>query len=306
MPIEAEQFEQHRSVLFAIAYRMLGSASEAEDAVQDTYLRAAADGAQIRSPRAFLCAVVTRLCLDRLKAARTVREQYIGPWLPEPVLQQPGGAGEELAERSETVAMAVLVVLETLSPLERAVFLLRESFEYPFDEIGAMLGRSAAACRQAYHRARAHLDAQRPRYRAAPEQQLRLLQVFLAAAREGQVSTLATLLADDVVFWSDGGGAVAAARRPVEGAAAVARLVAGLWAHAAQVAEPGYRFALDWVNGEPGLLVWAGERLAIVLVFECDAARIGAIRVVRNPAKLAHMSGRIAPPLAETEPGSHP
>ncbi|HMQ31424.1 MAG TPA: RNA polymerase sigma-70 factor [Chloroflexaceae bacterium] len=295
MPIEAEEFERQRGALFAIAYRMLGSASEAEDVVQDAFLRASGAGDEVRSPRAFLTTVTTRLALDRLKAARSAREQYIGPWLPEPLLQQPDGAGEERAERGEAVAMAFLVLLEQLSPLERAVFLLRESFEYPFDEIGAMLGRSAAACRQAHHRARAHLDAARPRFRAEPEQQLRLVSGFLAAAREGRLETLRGMLTDDVTFWGDGGGAAAAARRPVRGAEEVARLMAGLTARAAE-APSSYSLALDWVNGEPGLLVWEGDRLATVMVFECDADQIVAIRAVRNPAKLAHLGARATPP----------
>lgn len=297
MPLTAEEFEAHRPRLFALAYRMLGSASEAEDVVQDAYLRASEEEKEIRDPRAFLMTVTTRLCLDRLKAARTVREKYIGPWLPEPILQQPSdGAGEQRAERAESVAMAMLVMLETLSPLERAVFLLREAFEYPYDEIGAILGRSAAACRQAYHRARAHLDAQRPRFRAPPEQQRRLVTRFLEAARDGDLAALTGMLATDVVSWADGGGAVPAAPRPVHGAPAVARLMAGL---AKKVARRGIdQFALDWVNGEPALLSWEDGRLSTVLVFESDGERIAAIRIVRNPAKLAYLAARVSPPDA--------
>jgi RNA polymerase sigma-70 factor (ECF subfamily) len=300
MPLTAEQFEEHRPRLFALAYRMLGSASEAEDVVQDAYLRASEEPA-IRDLRAFLVTVTTRLCLDRLKAARAVREQYIGPWLPEPILQQPGdGAGEQRAERAESVAMAVLVMLETLSPLERAVFLLREAFEYPYDEIGTILGRSAAACRQAYHRARAHLDAQRPRFRAPPEQQRRLVLRFLEAARGGDLAALTGMLAADVVSWGDGGGVAPAARRPVRGARAVARLMIGLMA---RVAEQGIdQVALDWVNGEPGLLAWENGRLSTVMVFEADGERIAALRTVRNPAKLAHLAARVAPPPGAIDP----
>lgn len=294
MAIQAEEFERQRGALFGIAYRMLGSASEAEDVVQDAYLRAASAGEEIRSPRAFLTTVTTRLALDRLKAARSAREQYIGPWLPEPLLQQPDGAGEERAERDEAVAMAVLVLLEQLSPLERAVFLLRASFEYPFDEIGAILGRSAAACRQAYHRAKTHLDAQRPRFRATPDQQIKLVSGFLAAAREGRLDALTGMLSADVTYWGDGGGVVAAATRPVRGAGAVARLIAGLTARA--IADPDTSFALDWVNGEPGLLVWERGQLTTVMVFECDTRQIAAVRAVRNPAKLAYIAARVTPP----------
>ena len=298
MGISVETFEQHRRLLFGIAYRMLGSASEAEDVVQDAYLRAVGSrDAAIREPGAFLATVVTRLCLDRLKAARASREQYIGPWLPEPILLAPDGdAGEERAERAETVGMAVLVLLETLSPLERAVFLLRESFEYPFDEIGAMLNRSAAACRQAYHRARAHLDAQRPRFRATPEQQQALVAGFLAAAREGNLATLAGMLAHDVVCYSDGGGVVAAARKPIHGPAMVGRLFAGLMKQAKAIATPVYHTAPAWINGTQGLLVWADERLDAVWVFGCGPSAIETIWVVRNPAKLAYLGGRVDPP----------
>jgi RNA polymerase sigma-70 factor (ECF subfamily) len=298
MSITAEAFEQHRRLLFGVAYRMLGSASEAEDVVQDAYLRAVGsrDGA-IREPAAFLTTVVTRLCLDRLKAARTTREQYIGPWLPEPILLAPDGdASEKGVERAETVAMAVLVVLETLSPLERAVFLLRESFEYPFDEIGAMLNRSAAACRQAYHRARAHLDAHRPRFQATPEQQQALVAGFLAAAREGNLAALSGMLAHDVTCYSDGGGVVPAARKPIHGSAMVARLFVGLMEQAQATTSPVYHTAPAWINGAQGRLVWANEHLDTVWVFGCSPTTIETIWVVRNPAKLAYLSARIDPP----------
>lgn len=296
MPLDVQQFEEQRPLLMGIAYRMLGSASEAEDVVQDAYLRAAT-AEEIRTPRAFLTTVVTRLCLDRLKAARASREQYIGPWLPEPLLQQPaGGAGEEQVERDETIAMAMLVLLEQLSPLERAVFVLHAAFEFPFDEIGVLIGRTAAACRQAYHRARAHLDAERPRFRVPPEQQRQLVEGFLAAAREGDVAQLTAMLAENVVFVSDSGGAVAAARRPVHGAAQVARLMAGLTARALEWEGPAFRFALEWINGEPGLLAWEGDQLATVMVFACGPDGIAAIRAVRNPAKLAHLAAQLGSP----------
>lgn len=297
MPLEAQQFEEQRGLLFGIAYRMLGSASEAEDVVQDAYLRAAADAeAAIRAPRAFLSTVVTRLCLDRLKAARVAREQYIGPWLPEPLPLGPAdGAGEALAERADTVSMAMLVLLEQLSPLERAVFVLHAAFEFPFAEVGAMLGRRPDACRQAYHRARAHLDAGRPRFRPPPEQQRRLVEGFLAAAREGDLAGLTALLAEQAAYVGDGGGLVSAARRPVYGAAPVARLILGLATRAAAPGAPAVRFALGWVNGEPGLLAWEDGRLATVMVFSCGAGQIEAIRAVRNPDKLAYLAARVPP-----------
>lgn len=297
MALDIHTFEQHRGLLFGVAYRMLGSASEAEDAVQDTYLRAIGSRDEgIREPRAFLTTIVARLCLDRLKTARATREQYIGPWLPEPILLGPDdGAGEARAERAETVAMAALVLLEALNPLERAVFLLREAFEYPFDEIGAMLGRSAAACRQAYHRARAHLDARRRRFQTTPERQQALVTAFLAAARDGNLAALTASLAHDVVFYSDGGGVVSAARKPLHGATTVARLVAGLTARGAAATGPAFSTTLAWVNGAPAVLIWAGARLDAVWVFECSPGAIETIWVVRNPAKLAHLAARVTP-----------
>jgi RNA polymerase sigma-70 factor (ECF subfamily) len=297
MPLDTGTFEQHRGLLFGVAYRMLGSASEAEDVVQDAYLRVMGSRDEaIREPRAFLTTIVTRLCLDRLKAARAIREQYIGPWLPEPILLEPDdGAGEARAERAETVGMAALVLLEALNPLERAVFLLREAFEYPFDEIAAMLGRSAATCRQAYHRARAHLDARRRRFPATPERQQALVTEFLAAARDGNLAALTASLAQDVVFSSDGGGVVTAARKPLHGATTVARLVAGLTAKGAAATGPAYSTTRAWVNGAPAVLIWAGERLDAVWVFECGPGVIETIWVVRNPAKLAHLAARVTP-----------
>jgi RNA polymerase sigma-70 factor (ECF subfamily) len=298
MPLDVQQFEEYRPLLFGIAYRMLGSASEAEDAVQDAYLRSmAVDQEAIRAPRAFLSTVVTRLCLDRLKAARMSREQYIGPWLPEPLIQQPsGGAGEEHVEREETVSVAMLVLMEQLSPVERAVFLLHAAFELPFDEIGAMVGRSAAACRQAYHRARGHLDARRPRFRVPPEQRRRLVDGSLAAAREGDLPRLTALLSEQAVYVSDGGGAVQAALRPIHGADKVARLMLSLTMRALAPGGPAVRFAQEWVNGEPGLLVWEGGQLSNVILFTCGPDAITAINVVRNPTKLVYLAASVMPP----------
>jgi RNA polymerase sigma-70 factor (ECF subfamily) len=298
MSLNVQQFEEHRPLLFGIAYRMLGSASEAEDAVQDTYLRAIATGTEeIRSPRAFLATVVTRLCLDRLKTARTRHEEYIGPYLPEPVLQQPSsGAGEDEVEREEAVSMAMLVLMEQLSPVERAVFLLHGVFEFPFEEIGAMIGRSAAACRQAYHRARGHLDAQRPRFRVAVEQQRRLVDDFLKAARDGDLAQLTSLLSEQVVYVSDGGGQVTAALRPVHGASNVARLMLGLTMRALEPGRSAIRFAREWINGEPGLLVWEDDQLTNAIIFTCSHSGITAINTVRNPTKLRHLAACITPP----------
>jgi RNA polymerase sigma-70 factor (ECF subfamily) len=296
--IDGQLFESYRALLFSIAYRMLGSAGEAEDVVQEVYLRiATADLEAIRAPRAFLATAITRLSLDRLKAARATREQYFGPWLPEPILYEPVGAGEGQVEQDETVAMALLLVMEQLSPLERAVFLLHDAFAFPFDEIGAMVGRSAAACRQACHRARKRVREGRPRFPVAPEQQQQLATRFLAAAREGDLAALISLLREDVVVIGDGGGVVPAATRPIRGAHAVARFFAGLAAHATARAPTSVRLALDWINGEPGLLVWEDGQLSLVIVFACAPGGIVAIHTVRNPAKLAYLAARVTPPF---------
>ena len=288
--IEAEAFEALRPYLFAIAYRMLGSASEAEDVVQDSYLRfTRAAPEAIRSPKAYLAAVVTRLCLDRLKSARVVREAYVGPWLPEPApTADLAPTPEEAAERREEVSLAFLVLLERLTPEERAVYVLREAFDYPYQEIAAILGKSVAACRQLAHRARQHL-ADRPRFAASPEAQRRLTEHFLAAARRGDLPALTEVLAADVTLWSDGGEKALAARRPIHGRDAVARWVIGIAAKLPVDAVVTF----EDINGGVGVLVWVGDELVSAMTLDVGDGRVRAAHVVVNPDKIAYLRRRL-------------
>jgi RNA polymerase sigma-70 factor (ECF subfamily) len=301
--IDAGAFEELRPYLFSIAYRMLSRASEAEDVVQDAWLRSAAAPADVRSPRAWLSTVVTRLCLDRLKSARQARESYVGPWLPEPV--PTGGASasgqEESLLRQESITLAFLVLLETLSPAERAAFLLREVFDHDYGEIAGILETSEAACRQLVHRAKARIAERRPRFHPSRERQGEIVSRFLAAAQDGDLGSLQSLLAADAVFTSDGGGKAAAATRPVAGADPVARLFAGLWRLGAERvarAPAAWRIEMAEVNAEPALLAFHEDRLESVFVFTVDGDRVVAIHGLRNPDKLAWMAGQGGSPTA--------
>jgi RNA polymerase sigma-70 factor (ECF subfamily) len=297
----SDSFQSYRPLLFAIAYRMLGSASEADDVLQDAYLRyatAQADGrpAAIRSLKAYLSTIVTRLCLDRLKAARGTREQYLGPWLPEPVLQEDAIDPEHDAERHESITMAFLLLLEALAPQERAVFLLREVFEYEYAEIAEVLGLSAANCRQIFHRAKQHIAERRPRFRPAPERQRELVARFLAATQRGDVQQLASVLAQDVSFIADGGGKVAAARQPVHGRELVIKLLIKLAENAPRAvhaAEHELRLIAAEVNGEPAVLFWVRDRLDTVFSFALGDEQITAIHAVRNPDKLSYIQHQL-------------
>jgi RNA polymerase sigma-70 factor (TIGR02957 family) len=295
-------FDAHRPLLFSIAYRMLGSASDAEDVVQDAWLRYR-DAEDVRSPRAFAATIVTRLCLDRLKSARATREQYVGPWLPEPILTTAEGFAPNRSEgpdvtlqRSESVTLAFLVMLETLSPEERAVFLLREVFDYKHDEIAEMLGVSAANSRQLYHRGKDRIRSRRPRSDvAASASQREVLLRFTEAFKNGDVGALTDMLTEDVGFWSDGGGKVAAARRPLVGRAEVLNFLVGL--HRTAIAHGAYADAslvLAEVNDEPALLIRLGGRLESVFVLSVAEGRITALRVARNPDKLGYIERQLA------------
>jgi RNA polymerase sigma-70 factor (ECF subfamily) len=295
---DAETFQSYRPLLFAIAYRMLGSASEAEDVLQDAYLRfAGVPREPIRSLKSYLSTIVTRLCLDRLKAARSVREQYLGPWLPEPILTVDADADmQRAAERHESITLAFLVLLEALTAQERAVFLLREVFEYEYGEIAEMLGLSAANCRQLFHRARERIAEGRPRFHPAPERQQQLVERFLAATERGDVQALTSMLAQDVTFTADGGGKVSSARRPVHGRDAVARLLIGLiqkGLHALQAMQQEPRFEHREVNGEPALLLWVQERLETIFVYSVEAGQFTSICALRNPDKLAYIQRQL-------------
>jgi RNA polymerase sigma-70 factor (TIGR02957 family) len=286
-------FQALRPLLFSIAYRMLGSASDAEDAVQDTWLRYR-DAVDVRSPRAFAATIVTRLCLDRLKAARTVREQYVGPWLPEPVLTSPTEGPDVTLQRSESVTFAFLVLLETLSPEERAVFLLKEAFDYSHAEIAEMLALTEANSRQLFHRAKARLKEGQPRPEGTPAARRAVADRFAAALQAGDAGALASLLARDVGLWSDGGGKVSAARRPLAGRDEVLNFLTGLHRVAVtsgQLAQ--ISLTVDEVNGEPALLQRMAGRLDAVHVLSVREGAIEGLRIVRNPEKLAYIERQL-------------
>ncbi|MFC8900996.1 RNA polymerase sigma-70 factor [Streptomyces cinereoruber] len=288
----AAEFTAHRPRMFGLAYRMLGSAEEAEDTVQDAYLRwSGADRAAIDRPAAWLATVVTRLSLNRLTSARAQREEYAGPWLPEPVLTRDGALGPlESAERRDAVSTALLVLLERLTPTERAVYVLREAFAYSHREIAGILELSEANCRQVYGRAVRRLERPEARFAPPEEQRRRLVESFVAAAREGDLAGLERLLAEDVVWWSDGGGRVSAARRPVVGREAVLRFLAGV----ARRTEEGTEAALAEVNGAPALVSRLRGTLLAVTTFEVRDGAISGVRVVMNPDKLAFANRQLA------------
>jgi RNA polymerase sigma-70 factor (ECF subfamily) len=290
----AEEFEVHRPRLFSLAYRLLGSAEEAEDAVQDVYLRySGADRAGIEHPAAWLAKVVTNLCLNRLTSARARRERYVGTWLPEPVVTSDGTLGPlESAEQRDAVSMAMLVLLERLTPTERAVYVLREAFGYGHREIAGVLDLSEANCRQLYRRAVGRVGEPRSRFEAAPERQEELVTSFVAAARNGDLAGLEKLLAADVTWSSDGGGKVRAARRPVEGREKVGRLVVG----GVERFAAGLDYTTTEINGASGLAAWAGDALVGVVAFELRDGLISHVRVVVNPDKLEFVRRQIVRP----------
>jgi len=273
-----DPFVSHRGLLFTVAYEMLGSAVEAEDVVQETWLRwANVDHAEVRDPRAYLVRMVTRQALNRLRAVSRRREDYVGEWLPEPLLTSPDVA--EDAELAVNVSIAMLTVLETLGPAERAVFVLHEVFETPYDEVAAVVGKTPAAVRQIAHRARQHVAARRPRMQVDRAQQEATLEKFMAAITSGDVQALLEVLAPDVVLIADGGGLVAAARKPLTGAETVVAFLARVADLTELVATTA------WLNGMPGARIdVGGDVTAVSLVIEDD--RITRIYAIRNPNKL--------------------
>jgi RNA polymerase sigma-70 factor (ECF subfamily) len=280
-------FEEHRNYLFAIAYRMLGSVSEAEDMVQEAFLRfQQVDEAEVESPRSYLSAIVTRLCLDYLKSARVQREQYVGPWLPEPLLISSEGEPAKITETLDSISFAFLVLLEKLTPNERAVFLLREVFNYDYDEIAAIIGKEAATCRQYFSRARKHLTDNRPRFEIQQETHSQIMMQFLEACRTGDLDQLEQLLAEDVVAFSDGGGKVAAATRPIFGRNRVARF----WLGIAKQAPENFTAEMVLINGEQGLIGRVDDEIVFALVMEIQDGHIQHIWTVRNPDKLKHLT----------------
>jgi RNA polymerase sigma-70 factor (ECF subfamily) len=289
----ADLYVELRPLLFSIAYRMLGTVSEAEDALQEAFLRyhrVAQDGTEVDNPKAYLTATVTRLCLDVLGSARRRRESYVGEWLPEPVLddtlpQNLGPAGR--AELAESVSMAFLVLLESLGPIERAVFLLRDVFGYEFAEISDFVGRSEDNCRQILVRARAKVSERRPRYESSPQRRAELAERFFAASRRGDLAALKQLLAADVEWHADGGGKAPAVARTLVGVDRVLRLFVGLLAQADQLAvsiEPAL------VNGHPGAATRTADgKLMSVIVLQIADEQIVAVHAVVNPDKLRHL-----------------
>lgn len=288
---EAEEFESFRPRLFSLAYRLLGSAAEAEDAVQDAYLRwHAADRAAIETPAAWRTRVVTNLCLNRMASARVRREAYVGPWLPEPVMTEGARLGPmESAEQREAVSMAMLLLLERLTPAERAAFVLREAFGHSHREIAAVLEISEAGAQQLYHRARERVAEGRPRFRATRAEGRAIAERFLRAAAVGDLRSLESLLAADVAAWADGGGKSTAARRVIVGAAKVARYL-GSWVENG-AAEIGV--AIGEINGQPALYGVAEGRLLGVMVLEITDGLVSTVRTVVNPDKLVHMNARL-------------
>jgi RNA polymerase sigma-70 factor (ECF subfamily) len=283
----AEEFEQLRPLLFAIAYRLLGSVSEAEDAVQETWLRYAASPARPASAKAFLAAAVTRVSIDVLRSARVRREEYAGPWFPEPLLADPYQDPERSAELADSVSMAALLLLERLSPLERAVFVLREVFAFGFPEIASAVGRSEAACRQLAVRARRHMDAGRPRFEADRREREKLAARFFDALREGDVEGLRELLAADVHMVGDGGGKAPRLARSIIGAGNVARVLASIFPWLVRI---DVRVEPHEVNGQPGAIFRDRDnKVLFTLALDILDGQIQTIRSVSNPDKLGHV-----------------
>ena len=283
----AEEFEELRSLLFAIAYRILGSVSEAEDAVQETWLRYQASPTRPTSTKAFLSAVVTRISIDVLRSARVRREEYVGQWLPEPLLDDPYEDPARSAELADSVSMAALLLLERLTPLERAVFVLREVFGFGFPEVAAAVGRSEAACRQLAVRARRHMDAGRPRFEADRREREELAKRFFDAFREGDVDGLRELLAADVQLVGDGGGKAPQLARAVIGAAKVARLLAS-------IVPPLVRIEVTFepreMNGQPGAIFRdRDDKVLYTWTLDILDGRIQTIHSLINPDKLGHL-----------------
>ncbi|GHA77356.1 RNA polymerase sigma24 factor [Streptomyces tendae] len=283
-------FEEHRPVLLGVAYRMLGRLADAEDVVQEAWLRwSGADRSTVREPRGYLVRVTTRLAVDRLRQVKSRGETYVGPWLPEPYVTDFGDAVPDTAERAvlaDSVSLAVLVVLESLSPLERAVFVLREAFGYPYAEIAAMLERGEAAVRQLAGRARKHVDERRPRYDVDPAQRRDLTERFLAAAAEGDLAGLLATLAPDVRLVGDSGGRSRAPLRVLESADKVGRFLFAV----AQQGIPDATFHFLELNGGPALLVRSGGKPDSVLQVDVAEGRIQAVYIIRNPDKLASLA----------------
>jgi RNA polymerase sigma-70 factor, ECF subfamily len=296
MMSKADVFETHRRRLTGLAYRMLGSLADAEDVVQETYVRW--QGAiEVRDATAFLTAVTTRLSLDALRSARRRRESYVGPWLPEPIVDSAALWDDATETTAKDASVALMLALERLTPLERAVFILHDIFEVGFDEIAATLGRTEAACRQLVVRARSHVKAARPRSSVSPQQALRVTQAFFAASSEGDITALRQLLADDAVLLSDGGRRRFAALNPIRGSAKIGRFYAGI----ARKAGKTTWWAPCRVNGRPGYVSAFGAGLVQATALDVEAEGVVAIYRMLNPDKLTEAIRLV--PVAHRPPG---
>jgi RNA polymerase sigma-70 factor (ECF subfamily) len=281
-----DQFSEYRSLLFSIAYRMLGSVADAEDMVQETFIRWQASSDEIRSPRAFLVTIVSRLCINHLQSARVQREQYIGQWLPEPLLTGVGNDPYEISRTDESLSMAFLVLLERLTPTERAVFLLREVFDYEYSEIAAIIGQNEASCRQILRRARQHVADVRPRFDASQKQHEQLLHQFLDAASNGNLDALVALLSSQVVFHSDGGGKSAAVPNLVYGPDKVARAILG---GLTKLVPKNLVSRMAQINGKPGVVSYLNGRAYSVVTIDIADGHVRSIFIVTNPEKLSRL-----------------
>jgi RNA polymerase sigma-70 factor (TIGR02957 family) len=279
-----------RPLMFSIAYRMTGSVAEAEDLVQEGFFRmgrARQSGVLVGSPKAYLTTTITRLAINHLRSARVRRESYVGTWLPEPVVADLHESPEQMAELSDSLSMAFLLLLESLSPVERAVFLLREVFDYPYEDIAQVVDKSEANCRQIFARARQHIGTQQARFEASPEQGEALVRSFLAAARDGELGQLVNLLAADAAFYGDGGGKATSTPRPVFGRDRVATLILGIFERAKRM---GITVEPALVNGGPGVITHdAHGKVVSVLSFEVLDGVVQSVRGVVNPDKLQHL-----------------
>jgi RNA polymerase sigma-70 factor (ECF subfamily) len=285
----SEVFERHRGLLTGVAYRVLGQISDAEDVAQEAWLRwSAVERSGVTEPRAYLVQVVTRLAIDRLRRESARRENYVGPWLPEPLGRQPLLTEPDIADRAEladSISIAMLVVLETLSPLERAVFVLHEAFAFTYPEIGVILGRDEVAVRQLSHRARGHVRARRPRFDTDPVARVQVTQRFLDACQRGDITTLLAVLAPDVVFIGDSGGIGRAPRHPIHGADKVARFLLAIRA----TPVPDLRVELADLNAGPAIVISSNNQPMTVFALDVHDGRVQTIHAIANPNKLHHL-----------------
>jgi RNA polymerase sigma-70 factor (ECF subfamily) len=298
---ETTDFEQLRRLTFAIAYRMTGSVKDAEEICQEALLRlerARHEGEEPESPKAWLSTVTTRLAIDHVRSARARREQYVGPWLPEPLLTEEGPGPAEQAEVADSLSQAFLVLLETLTPVERAVFLLREVFGYDYPQIAETVGKREENCRQIAARARKHVEAKRTRFDADDQRREELLERFLEASESGDAATLKTMLATDAVVYSDGGGKISAARHPFAGVDRIARFMVKITR--VRLERGGFGRRPAKVNGQPAQLLIAPDgTVSDVLMLDIAEDEVQTIRIIRNPDKLLHLQGAGSQKLAE-------